>query len=280
MRFVIHHTTRYQYSGPVRLCPHQLRFIPRNDGAQRVIDHQLATTPAPRGQNDQLDLEGNRVTQVWFEGETDHFEIAVRMDVETLRHNPYDFIISSSGLMSPVDYGPDIHLAKTYLDRLDPSDAVNAFARELDTAVKGESLSFLNGLTGHLFTDFSREHHATGEPQSPSTTLSLRRGACRDLTVLFIDCCRARGIAARFASGYQKGDLLVDNRHLHAWPEVYLPGAGWRGFDPAHGFAIADTHVTVAASAYPQNTLPVIGNFIGEKVTSRMEYEIKIEVEG
>ncbi|NVK40998.1 MAG: hypothetical protein HWE39_07120 [Oceanospirillaceae bacterium] len=83
--FNIQHRTRYDYSQSVRLSPQQLRFYLRSDGSQRVIAHRLNISPAPQGQNEHLDLEGNRVTQVWFEGETRHFEIEVDMQVETRR---------------------------------------------------------------------------------------------------------------------------------------------------------------------------------------------------
>jgi transglutaminase-like putative cysteine protease len=96
--------------------------------------------------------------------------------------------------------------------------------------------------------------------------------------VLFVDCCRAEGIAARFASGYQKGHERSERRHLHAWPEVYLPGAGWRGFDPTHGEAVADTHVTIAAAAHSRDTLPVSGNFLGAGAISTLDYTVEIQV--
>jgi transglutaminase-like putative cysteine protease len=96
--------------------------------------------------------------------------------------------------------------------------------------------------------------------------------------MLFVDCCRAEGIAARFASGYQKGNLQSERRHLHAWPEVYLPGAGWRGFDPTHGEAVADTHVTIAAAANARDTMPVSGIFRGEGVSSSLDYSVEIQV--
>ena len=129
-----------------------------------------------------------------------------------------------------------------------------------------------------LFADFSHIHRDTGAPQSPAHTLQSRRGACRDLAVLFVDCCRAEGIAARFASGYQKGDLQSERRHLHAWPEVYLPGGGWRGFDPTHGAPVADSHVTIAAAAHPRDTMPVTGSFYGEGATSKFDFSLKIQV--
>jgi len=159
-----------------------------------------------------------------------------------------------------------------------PDDTVTAFAVELSLAVNRDTLRFLNDLNRHLFTDFIHMHRETGAPQSPAYTLQSHRGACRDLAVLFVDCCRSEGIAARFVSGYQKGDLQSEERHLHAWPEVYLPGAGWRGYDPTHGEAIADTHVTIAAAAHSRDTMPVSGSFNGEGATSMLDYTLEIQV--
>jgi len=98
------------------------------------------------------------------------------------------------------------------------------------------------------------------------------------LAVLFVDCCRAEGIAARFVSGYQKGNLQSERRDLHTWPEVYLPGAGWRGFDPTHGEAVADAHVTIAAAAHSRDTMPVSGVFSCNGANSSLEYTVEIQV--
>ncbi len=278
MQFTIRHNTHYRYSRPVQFGPHQLRFYPRDDGSQRVLAHQLSISPTPLGRNDHLDLEGNRVSQVWFEEETDHFNIEVTMQVETLRRNAFDYILMPEAAVLPINHEHDVICAHAYLQRIEPDDAVTAFAAELSLAVNRDPLRFLSGLSRQLFADFAHVHRDTGAPQSPALTLESRCGACRDLAVLFVDCCRSEGIAARFASGYQKGDLQSDRRHLHAWPEVYLPGAGWRGFDPTHGEAIADTHVTIAAAAQPRNTMPVSGSFEGQGATSTLDYTVEIEV--
>jgi transglutaminase-like putative cysteine protease len=278
MRFTIQHNTHYRYSCPVQFGPQRLRFHPRDDGAQRIIAHQLSITPTPLGRNDHLDLEGNRVTQIWFGEETDRFDIQVTMQVETLRPNAFDFILTPEATVLPINHEHDVICARAYLDRIEPDDVVTAFAAELSLAVDRDTLHFLNDLNDQLFANFSHMHRDTGTPQNPAVTLQCRRGACRDLAVLFIDCCRSEGIAARFASGYQKGDLQSERRHLHAWPEVYLPGAGWRGFDPTHGEAVADTHVTIAAAANSRDTMPVSGRFNGEKVTSTLDYSIEIQV--
>ena len=278
MHFTIRHHTHYRYSRPVRLSPQRLRFNPRDDGAQRVIDHQLNITPMPAGRNVHLDLEGNRVTQVWFEEETDYFDIEMTMQVETLRRNAFDFILAPEATVLPIDHEHDAICARAYLERIEPDDAVTAFAAELSLAVKRNTLNFLDRLSRRMFAEFTQTHRDTGGPQSPAFTLRSRRGACRDLTVLFVDCCRAEGIAARFASGYQKGYHQSERRHLHAWPEVYLPGAGWRGFDPTHGEAVADTHVTIAAAAHARDTMPVSGSFNGGGVRSTLDYTVQIQV--
>ena len=278
MHFTIRHHSHYRYSQPVRLSPQRLRFHPRDDGAQRVIEHQLNITPTPLGRNEHIDLEGNRVTQVWFEEETDFFDIELTMQVETLRHNAFDFILEQESTILPINHEHDVTCARAYLERIETDDAVTAFAAELSLAVERDTLRFLDQLNRQLFADFSHIHRDTGAPQSPAHTLQSRRGACRDLAVLFVDCCRAEGIAARFASGYQKGDLQSERRHLHAWPEVYLPGGGWRGFDPTHGAPVADSHVTIAAAAHPRDTMPVTGSFYGEGATSKFDFSLKIQV--
>jgi transglutaminase-like putative cysteine protease len=278
MRFMIRHNTHYRYSQPVQLSPQQLRLHPRDDGAQQIIDHQLNITPMPLGRNDHLDLEGNRSTQVWFEEKTDRFDIEVTMQVETLRRNAFDYILEPVATVLPISHARDHICAQAYLERIEPDDSVTAFAAELSLAGNRDTLSFLDRLNRQLFTDFTHRHRHTGDPQSPAFTLQSRSGACRDLAVLFVDCCRAEGIAARFASGYQKGNLQSERRHLHAWPEVYLPGAGWRAFDPTHGEAVADTHVTIAAAAHSRDTMPVTGIFIGKGVSSTLDYTVEIQV--
>lgn len=278
MRFSIEHRTHYRYSQPVRLSPHQLRFYPRDDGAQRIIDYRLDISPVPQGRNEHIDLEGNRVTQVWFVADTDHLELTLAMQVETLRNDPFDFILDSAAASLPIDHSRDLICARAYLERIETDDAVTAFAAALSLSVDRNTLSFLDRLNRELFAGFGNIHRETGIPQSPVQTLQSRQGACRDLAVLFVDCCRAEGLAARFASGYQKGNLQSERRHLHAWPEVYLPGAGWRGYDPTHGQAIADTHVTVAAAARPQDTMPVTGIFTGEGASSVLDYTLGIKV--
>jgi transglutaminase-like putative cysteine protease len=93
-----------------------------------------------------------------------------------------------------------------------------------------------------------------------------------------VECCRLQGIAARFVSGYQEGDQNAGERFMHAWAEVYIPGGGWRGYDPTHGLAVADRHIAVAAAADARFAAPIEGIIRGTGATSSIEAEIKIEV--
>jgi len=277
--FTIRHLTVYRSSRPVRLGPQLLRFQPRDDGGQRVLAHHLRISPPPVGRNDHLELEGNRATQVWFEGETDRFEVEAQMQVATSRQSAYDFLLTPEARSMPMPHSLHSSSARAYLERTDADAEVTAFAAGLSRDVERDTLGFLARLNGRLFSDFTRVIRDTGSPQAPVDTLSRRRGACRDLSVLFVDCCRAEGIPARFVSGYQKGDRQRERRYLHAWPEVYLPGAGWCGFDPTHGEAVTDAHVAIAAAAHPGNTMPITGTFLGDGVTNTLDFSLDILAE-
>ena len=108
---------------------------------------------------------------------------------------------------------------------------------------------------------------------SPEETVARGAGACRDLAVLFVECCRAMGLAARFVSGYAYTDDVTP-AEMHAWGEVYLAGGGWRGYDPSRGLAAGDQHVTLAAAADPVDAAPVVGTFRGDVVNSRLQTEL------
>ena len=129
-----------------------------------------------------------------------------------------------------------------------------------------------------MFARTDRHIRPDGNAQDAVHTLMSGRGACRDLSVLFMATCRSLGIPARFASGYQAFSEAVDGgRHLHAWPEVWLPGVGWRGYDPTHGLAITNGHVALAAAPEQAATMPVEGGFWGTGVTSTLNYTLEIE---
>ncbi|MDO6459791.1 transglutaminase family protein [Granulosicoccaceae sp. 1_MG-2023] len=276
MRFTIKHHTRYAYNVPAILSPHDLRFYPRDDGCQRLLQHSLTVSPTPVGQTELIDAEGNRVLRVWFDQPADELAVTVEMVVETHRPNPYEFILEPQALSLPLDYGSEAALLSPYLARVGADPDVDAVAARLAAEAGDEPLRFLHLLNDFLYTGFQHQRRETGAPLPPGETLRRRHGPCRDMALLFMDCCRAQGIAARFASGYRHAQMPQEQHDLHAWPEVYLPGAGWRGFDPGHGEFIAGTHVTVASSATPAMTMPISGFYSGAGVSATLEYQLNV----
>ena len=281
MIFEIAHTTTYAFSRPVFLEPHTVRLRPRCDGSQRLIRFELQGEPKPAGLSECLDLEGNCVVHAWFDGSTESLQVRTRCEVETLRENPFDYIVHPSAARLPVEYADDLGLSLApYCFRDSADDEVARFASSIADEVDRQTLPFLAALNRRIFQMCQVVIREEGEPQPPEATLAYRRGACRDLAVLFMDACRALGLGTRFVSGYQEGDPDQERRDLHAWAEVYVPGGGWRGYDPTHGLAVADRHVPVAAGMRPALAAPITGAFRGTGVSSHMQSDVRISVSG
>jgi transglutaminase-like putative cysteine protease len=282
VRYHISHTTVYRYSQPVKLSGHTVRLRPRSDGSQKL--HQLILEICPPSVTiaDILDLEGNACFALWFPDETlTEFKFHIEAEVETLRTNPFDYLSEPWAIAAPIDYPRSLatHLAPYLQPALSavPSPQVVEFAQGLLHEVEGNVGFFLSQLTQTIYDQFEYFHRPDGHPLPGGITMAQKSGSCRDFAVLYMEACQAVGLAARFVSGYQEGDEEQDSRELHAWPEVYIPGGGWRGFDPTHGLAVSDRHIPLAAAAHPANAAPVTGllqpGYGGE---STLEYEIRI----
>jgi len=281
MQFTVTHTTRYRYPRPVLLGPHTFRLRPRSDGTQRVLDFRLRVQPRPLGWSEELDLDGNAVARAWFDGLTDSLTVASTFTIETLRINPFDFLLAPGTTTVPPAADPAHDTALlAYRTRAAADESVTAFAEALRREAQGQTIPFLTLLCRRIAERSRPAIRLEGEPQSPAFTLRERTGACRDLAVLFIEACRAVGLGARFASGYYTGQPAADRRYLHAWAEVFLPGAGWRGFDPLLGLAVADCHVAVAAAAEPHAAAPIDGSLRGSDERATLEVEVAIDERG
>lgn len=287
MRIRVRHLTIYEYSRPVRLGPQVLRLRPRSDRAVELVRFALRVDPVPAESIECLDPDGNLVTRLRFENPTSRLEILGDFEVRTDGTDVDAHAHAAPAWDGRYDAALRRRLAP-WIDAPAPDDEVVALARVLRAGVEHDTFAFLLRLAARLHRDIHREIRETGAPQSPGQTLRLGRGACRDLAVLFAAACRSQGLAARFVSGYQaRHDAAPDTspepdapaparRHMHAWPEVYLPDAGWRGFDPTHGTPIADAHVALAAAALPEDAAPVTGAYFGD-ADSRLRAEIRID---
>lgn len=278
MRFNVNHRTGYAYSEPVWLAPHVLRLQPRCGSSGRIVAHQIEIDPPPAGRSPVLDCEGNSVLRVWFDGPTHHLVVTSRFEIETVAHG-HDLPDPT-----PQDHPYPASLRSRLAPWIDVEDGggsvVFGVSQEIGAAA-ADVADFVTRLNRHLFECIEREIRESGAPQPPEHTLATGRGACRDLALLFCAICRRRGLAARFVSGYQKGretDKAPARRWMHAWPEVYLPGDGWRGFDPTHGEAVADAHVALAAAARPEDAAPIEGSYYGA-ARSTLTTELTIDVD-
>lgn len=282
MRFHIHHTLHYTYERPVFLEPMTVRLTPRQDPSQRLLEHALAVCEPASGSSRILEPDGNEAAVFWFNELREELILEVESVVETLRDNPFDWIVTHPEAMRlPVSY--PTHEAASLVPALSmapvagPSGVVASWAAELATRVNHSATDFLLALTDEIHTTFHHIGRPDGDPLTPEDTLTSRTGACRDTAMLFLAACRGQGLAARFVSGYSMHHPPEVTEHeLHAWAEVYLPGGGWRGYDPSLGLAVADGHVALAASPDHPLAAPVSGTYRGTRVNSAMRYDINL----
>src|SRR5262249_22663127 len=146
------------------------------------------------------------------------------------------------------------------------AESVAALSRALAHECQGDTIEFLMRLARRIAETCKSITRDGGDALPAELTLAQRQGACRDLAVLHIEACRQAGLAARYVSGYHEADAGRHDDHMHAWSEVYLPGGGWRGFDPSTGLAVADRHVALAAGAHAASAAPIVGSFRGNAV--------------
>jgi transglutaminase-like putative cysteine protease len=273
--FDISHTTVYSYDQPIFFEPHTFRLRPRADFVLKPLDFNLVVEPAPAGLSHALDLEGNVVTHAWFSGVSDTLTIKAISKIESSARNPFDFIvIEPAAERLPLRYSAAAPSLAPYLAR--PAGEVDRWAESVAQSAAGETLAFLTALCQAIRDRSRYTVREEGEARRAEETLKSQEGSCRDLAVLFIDACRAQGIAARFVSGYHDSRVHMKKRYMHAWAEVYLPGGGWRGFDPTLGMAVAEEHIPVAAAADPKDAAPVTGTFRGAGVGHKLAASISI----
>lgn len=280
-RYRIVHDTHFNYSAPVGLDQTVLRLQPRTSVLQQLRDFTMRVDPAPARHTHGIDLHGNIRHWMWFDCEHTDLNITTTSTVDCLLHDPFDYIIVDPGVTTlPARYAEPVRSACAhYRERDGLHPAVDALARQIMHDTDRQTVIFLGKLAAHLQQNIRQVLRYEGKAFSPTETLERGEGACRDSAVLFMDACRAVGLAARFVSGYAWDALEQDQRELHAWAEVYLPGAGWRGYDPTTGIATANRHIAVAASPTPDYAAPTTGTFTGPKVNSSLDYHIQMTVE-
>lgn len=276
MRFDVQHQTQYRYSVPVVLAPHLLRLTPQ-PGLHRLQSRALVVVPQPIEVREEVDGFGNQITRVTFaDRPTAELRIDSRLELDTAP----PLTAAGTGALAPLPWPPtlDHDLARYSQGAAGVDPGVAAFARGLAVEVGQQPVAFLDHLCRTIHARSDRHIRPTGDAQRPAETLASWRGACRDLTMLFLAAVRSLGMPARFCSGYQAAAETADGqRYLHAWPEVFLPGVGWRGWDPTHGVVVGEGHVTLCAAPDQADTMPVTGGYyFGSSITATLDFTVRI----
>jgi uncharacterized protein (DUF2126 family)/transglutaminase-like putative cysteine protease len=287
-RVALNHKTRYHYEKPVWLSPHVVRLRPAPHCRTPVPSYSLKITPADHFINWQQDPYGNRLARLVFPKKTTEFAVEVDLVAEMTVTNPFDFFVEEYAEKFPFTYEPVLAKELTpYLETLPAGPKLLALVDEL----RGENIRTIDYFVRLNQQIQSRiKYLIRMEPgiQTPEETLTLGSGSCRDSAWLLVQVMRHLGLAARFVSGYLI-QLVADVKSLdgpsgaekdftdlHAWTEVYIPGAGWVGLDPTSGLLADEGHIPLACSADPVTAAAITGIFSPDDesiVTSEFEAE-------
>lgn len=271
-RFKIHHLTTYSYSAPVRLGTHTLRLRPREGHDLRIESSTLSIRPAATLRWHR-DVEGNCLAMASFRGTADRLLIESQLIIQQYDRVPLDFLVDEEAVSYPFHYAPrDLPLLAAYLTESDPQPCLlllHWMATVWQTGEFIESYALLKRLNRAAQQRVSYRQRDEPGVQTCAETLNSGWGSCRDIAFLFMQAARGFGFAARFVSGYCFTALPPEQAgSTHAWAEVFLPGAGWKGFDPTHGVIVGDTHIPVAVARRPESVPPIAGTFGGASLLS------------
>ena len=274
------HNLEYSYEESVQLGEHRLCIKPRSHGFQRLINFNLNISPNPKILYPLLAASGEEINRITFEGYTDSLSIKAISEVETLKHPCILDGVKERDLTLPFCRSIINRDLQGALEGWMPNGQHDPSAVELaQESLAGSSnnaLSFTFQLIEIIQDRVKYTKRHTGPAWPASRTLRDRVGSCRDLAMLMVESCRSVGIPSRFVSGYHFEDPLPKEFELHAWAELYIPGAGWRGFDPSGKGLIDERYLTLVSSSKSNLTAVITGNFRGKtNLKNNLTWEIK-----
>jgi uncharacterized protein (DUF2126 family)/transglutaminase-like putative cysteine protease len=299
IRVALHHKTSYHYDRAVSLSPHEVRLRPAPHARTPILSYSLTVTPADHFINWQQDPYGNYIGRYVFPEKSDKLEFTVDLVADMTVINPFDFFVEKYAEFFPFSY--PVQLAaelSSYLKTEQPGKLLVEWVAAARRDILKKNLAtndFLVAVNQRLQGDIDYLLRMEPGVQTPEETLQKRSGSCRDSGWLLVQIMREMGLAARFVSGYLiqlRADQAsldgpsgteVDFTDLHAWTEVYVPGAGWIGLDPTSGMLASEGHIPLACTAMPSSAAPVTGftdkaevTFVHEMTITRIHEDPRV----
>jgi uncharacterized protein (DUF2126 family) len=284
----LHHKTHYRYERAASLSPQIIRLRPAPHSRTPILSYSLSVSPKPHFLNWQQDPQGNYLARVVFPERINEFKVEVDLVAEMPVINPYDFFLEPYAEQFPFKYDPGLadELEPYLCPVVDTGPLFDEFFATIDKD-RQPTINFLTRLNSLLQAHIAYNIRMEAGIQTPEETLQKRSGSCRDSAWLLINLFRNIGLAARFVSGYLiqlTADLKAidgpsgtetDFTDLHAWAEVYLPGAGWVGLDPTSGLLAGEGHIPLACSPHPLSAAPITG--LLEDVPTTFEFDMTVK---
>ena len=282
----LHHRTTYLYDRPVMLGPQIVRLRPAPHARTPVLSYSLKIEPKEHFLNWQQDPQGNHLARLVIPERTTKFEVTVDLVADMAVTNPFDFFLEPAAEEWPFTYDPELAEEIAPFRKLEPmGPLVKEWLSKVDRK-KQRTVDFIVGLNARLQKDISYIVRLEPGVQTCEQTLGIGKGSCRDSGWLLVMILRYLGFATRFASGYLI-QLTPDEKplegpegpthdftDLHAWCEVYLPGAGWIGLDPTSGLLTGEGHIPLACTPEPASAAPIEGGV--EKAEVRFAHEMSV----
>jgi hypothetical protein len=262
----IHHRTSYQYATKVSFGPHQLMMRPRESHGLCLKKGSFAIS-TPHRLRWIRDLYENNIGIVDFTELSAELVFDCEFVLEVGEGNPFDFVIVPAAAEYPFSYDNELATELQPLSR-------NIYPRDVDRirdwlvplwhpGKRMGTLELLQELNTTIFRALRYRRRMEKGVQSPAETLEKNSGSCRDFATLFMEACRFLGLAARFVSGYMYSSEITGRMSMHGWAEIYLPGAGWIGFDPSWGILADTNYIPVAVSRDSEHAPPISGTYFG-----------------
>ncbi len=286
IQVALHHVTHYTYDRPVQLGPQLIRLRPAPHSRSRILSYSLRVEPDEHFINWQQDAFANYQARLVFPKKTTTFKVTVDVVTEMAVFNPFDFFLEPSAEEVPFQYTELVkEELQPYLVQDPKTPRLQQYLTGL-TPKRQRTIDFIVQVNQRLHQDIRYTIRMEPGVQTPEETLTLQSGSCRDTAWLLVQLFRHMNIAARFVSGYLiqlapdvksldgPSGTEIDFTDLHAWCEVYLPGAGWIGLDPTSGLLAGEGHIPLACTPQPSGAAPIEG--LMDKAEVEFKHEMKV----